>query len=578
MSCAATFGPLSVERPPVGERRLVRRSTGAPSAWRFCAVVPSKSPSAVVAVDDRVRAGEDGVGRDLAAEEHEAGHAARRRRAGRRSPRRSSRPRSRPSRPPGYANAPVASGVAAGGAAIDAASRPRFAPGSEHADRDRPRRRRDLLPDGSAAEPAKPAPTPSAATATRPSARTTLADKPGQYAPGREDGPAGAAGPCARLRRGRAAPARGRAGARRDLPRRRRHARADRRRPGRLRVSPSATRAELERLAARYALVACVSGRSGERAREIVGVDGLTYVGEHGLELDPEAEAWAPRIHAFAADAGWPAEDKPLSAAFHYRTARRPARRAPRPRGRRARRAGGGLPHALGPHGAGGAAAARHVEGHRGAAPARDARAASARSTPATTRPTSTASRRSTGCRYSVRVAVVSTEGPSDLGARADVVVGSTEELARLLEPPLSAQRRSSSRTRRDWRRATSSSVRAASSSTSRIRSLPARLTAATFAEVHEVGAVDAREALRRQRLLELAERDGGEVRAVVGVDAAVVAVGLREVHLLDVDQLGAAAARRRGSCAAAARPRRARSRRRSTTRASRSGSTGFSR
>ena len=32
-----------------------------------------------------------------------------------------------------------------------------------------------------------------------------------------------------------------------------------------------------------------------------------------------------------------------------------------------------------------------------------------------------------------MRVAVVSTEGPSDLGARADVVVGSTDELARLL-------------------------------------------------------------------------------------------------------------------------------------------------
>ena len=71
-----------------------------------------------------------------------------------------------------------------------------------------------------------------------------------------------------------------------------------------------------------------MSGRSGERAREIVGVDGLTYVGEHGLELDPEAEQWAPRIHAFAADAGWPAEDKPLSAAFHYRTAADQAPRA----------------------------------------------------------------------------------------------------------------------------------------------------------------------------------------------------------------------------------------------------------
>ena len=88
---------------------------------------------------------------------------------------------------------------------------------------------------------------------------------------------------------------------------------------------------------------------------------------------------------------------------------------------------------------------------------------------------------------------------------------------------------------------------------------------------------MDADEALRRQRLLELAERDGGEVRAVVGVDAAVVAVGLREVHLLDVDQLGAPAATtgiRRGGGASQVR----RSRSRSTTRASRSGSTGFSR
>ena len=39
------------------------------------------------------------------------------------------------------------------------------------------------------------------------------------------------------------------------------------------------------------------------------------------------------------------------------------------------------------------------------------------------------------GLQYAVRVAVVSTEGPSDLGARADVVVGSTEELARAAGP-----------------------------------------------------------------------------------------------------------------------------------------------
>jgi trehalose 6-phosphate phosphatase len=84
---------------------------------------------------------------------------------------------------------------------------------------------------------------------------------------------------------------------------------------------PDGTRSQLRRLAARYALVACVSGRPGEVARAIVGVPELVYVGEHGLELDPEAEAWRERIRSFAAAAPWPAEEKPLSAAFHYRTA-----------------------------------------------------------------------------------------------------------------------------------------------------------------------------------------------------------------------------------------------------------------
>jgi trehalose 6-phosphate phosphatase len=84
---------------------------------------------------------------------------------------------------------------------------------------------------------------------------------------------------------------------------------------------PDATRSELRRLAARYGLVACVTGRTGKVARAIVGVPELTYVGEHGLELDPEAEEWRDQIRVFAARAPWPVEEKPLSAAFHYRTA-----------------------------------------------------------------------------------------------------------------------------------------------------------------------------------------------------------------------------------------------------------------
>jgi trehalose 6-phosphate phosphatase len=87
---------------------------------------------------------------------------------------------------------------------------------------------------------------------------------------------------------------------------------------------PEETRRELRRLATRYALVGCVSGRPGEVAREIVGVSELEYLGEHGLELDPAATRWAPRIHAFADGVDWPVERKPLSIAFHYRTAEDP--------------------------------------------------------------------------------------------------------------------------------------------------------------------------------------------------------------------------------------------------------------
>jgi trehalose 6-phosphate phosphatase len=85
---------------------------------------------------------------------------------------------------------------------------------------------------------------------------------------------------------------------------------------------PEETRAELRRLAGRYALVACVSGRSGADARRVVGVDELTYVGEHGLELEPEAAAWRDRLQRFASTVDWDdVERKPLSVTFHYRRA-----------------------------------------------------------------------------------------------------------------------------------------------------------------------------------------------------------------------------------------------------------------
>lgn len=88
---------------------------------------------------------------------------------------------------------------------------------------------------------------------------------------------------------------------------------------------PEATRVELERLAARYGLVACISGRTGEEAARIVGAAGVRYVGEHGLELEPEAERWAERLAAFAATVDWPREGgKRLTLSFHFRTAADP--------------------------------------------------------------------------------------------------------------------------------------------------------------------------------------------------------------------------------------------------------------
>jgi trehalose 6-phosphate phosphatase len=83
---------------------------------------------------------------------------------------------------------------------------------------------------------------------------------------------------------------------------------------------PDDTRRELRRLHERYALVACVSGRAGDDARRIVGVPELTYVGNHGLELEPGAEAWAARLHDFLGTIDWPElEDKRLTAALHFR-------------------------------------------------------------------------------------------------------------------------------------------------------------------------------------------------------------------------------------------------------------------
>jgi trehalose 6-phosphate phosphatase len=87
---------------------------------------------------------------------------------------------------------------------------------------------------------------------------------------------------------------------------------------------PTETRVELERLVARYALVSVVSGRAGDDVRARVAVDGVVYVGSHGLELNPEAERWRQRVRDFASSVPWAAhhtELKGLTVAFHFRDA-----------------------------------------------------------------------------------------------------------------------------------------------------------------------------------------------------------------------------------------------------------------
>ena len=85
---------------------------------------------------------------------------------------------------------------------------------------------------------------------------------------------------------------------------------------------PEETRTQLRRLHGRYGLVACVSGRPGPDARRVVGVEELVYVGEHGLELVPEAAEWRDRLHRLSETIDWEdVERKPLTVTFHYRRA-----------------------------------------------------------------------------------------------------------------------------------------------------------------------------------------------------------------------------------------------------------------
>ena len=95
----------------------------------------------------------------------------------------------------------------------------------------------------------------------------------------------------------------------------------------------------LKKLYGRLALVAIVTGRPAEQARDIVGLQELVYVGNHGLErmekgrlnLTEEARPFAPtlaqllgRLRDRFPSTGLIFEDKGASFAVHYRTAKNP--------------------------------------------------------------------------------------------------------------------------------------------------------------------------------------------------------------------------------------------------------------
>ena len=197
---------------------------------------------------------------------------------------------------------------------------------------------------------------------------------------------------------------------------------------------PEATRVELERLAGTYLLVACVSGRAGTDARRLVGVDGVEYVGNHGLELDPRARVLAGDIARFRGAVGLPVEDKTLSLSYHYREAadEEQARAELEEVAERARAAG------LDPRWG------RKVLEIRPAVPADKGTAVLALVQRSGARLGLYAGDDTTdldafdglvsaGLEHSVRVAVTSEEGPEELAEAADLVVPGPEELVALL-------------------------------------------------------------------------------------------------------------------------------------------------
>jgi trehalose 6-phosphate phosphatase len=196
---------------------------------------------------------------------------------------------------------------------------------------------------------------------------------------------------------------------------------------------PEPARTELKRLSATYALVACVSGRTSEDAARLVGVDGIRYVGEHGLELDSRAAEWSRRLDEFAATVDWPVEQgKRFTRSFHYRGAEDEQAAETYLRGVAEQASLDGLRPRWGrkvleirpPVDADKGTAVRALLGATGLQ----------RALYAGDDDTDLDAFRSLdGLEVAVRVAVVSTEAPTDLGLAADLLVGGPDELLELL-------------------------------------------------------------------------------------------------------------------------------------------------
>lgn len=110
-------------------------------------------------------------------------------------------------------------------------------------------------------------------------------------------------------------------------------------RPGQV-VVPAEATTLLEKLSRRYGLVGCVSGRRAEEARRLVGVEGIAYAGNHGLELmlpgddaprlDPSLQGRERDVADFVAGldrdgltaVGLRLEDKGTIQALHWRGAK----------------------------------------------------------------------------------------------------------------------------------------------------------------------------------------------------------------------------------------------------------------